>query len=102
MDEVWEMEKKSPIEVKSWSIIFGTTELYKIIRRELYQNIGTALCAVLVVCLLLTGDAYLSLFVVILVGVIDLESLALLSVLGITINPISLVCVLMSIGLTFE
>jgi multidrug efflux pump subunit AcrB len=102
MDEVRKMEKRSPIDVKSWSINFGTTELYQIIRRELYQNICTALGVVLAVCLLLTGDAYLSLFVVFLVGVIDLESLALLSILGITINPILMMCVVMSIGLSFE
>lgn len=102
MQQAQALTKTSPVPMAAWTREFSRADLYAMIRDELYGNIGVALIAVLVVTFLTLGDPILSLFLISIVALIDLQAMALLSILGVTINPISFICLLASIGLTYE
>merc|ERR1712176_458701 len=81
---------------------FITIEGFKVIRKELFQNVGLALLAVAVLVLITVGSPGTAFLITIAVACCIIEILGFMMALGIVIDSVSVINIVLAVGLSVD
>ena len=99
MTESWGEEYPS---VTTYSEVFIGVEGFKIIKRELFTNVGLALAGVAVIVFLTVASPLTSIIITLNVSACIIEILGFMYALGIAIDSVSVINIVLAVGLSID